>query len=442
MFNCLNTKPLLLLSCLFLSGALVFSSSASASSIWQFDSTQSNFVSQASPESLDYDSTSTGGFSYLDDSKSDRTWLLEYRQQGQEYQSILGFQSGRLAVSMLRGQAEDRLSLAGDYQGVDPYLFHGGFRQSMNYHGVAMDYRAFGSTHMQFGQAKIVAQGLKERSASYAQVSSDLGFVRFTELQRENKSLGYGFDIGTSFGNKSLAFQRISLDDNKELNRVRFMFEPNSAQQIWLDLGQQSNALFEQKNDYSLMLSFKTLIGQKPIALAHNAEVVKEEEKAKSNGLRRGLFIGGAIAGAAALSSSGSEDQDDLARFSTQNSAARSKLNAVNPKSVRENAEYGGYVFINSDGSYSATPEVKGDIDSVLLPAPNTVTLYGGERATASYHTHAAFDPRYDNENFSPQDLSSDRALGVDGYLGTPAGQFKYFNVRTGQITTLGRIAN
>jgi len=64
-----------------------------------------------------------------------------------------------------------------------------------------------------------------------------------------------------------------------------------------------------------------------------------------------------------------------------------------------------------------------------------------GGRATATYHTHAAFDPRFDNENFSPQDLESDRQLGVDGYLGTPGGQFKFHNVTTGAIQTLGRLA-
>jgi len=60
----------------------------------------------------------------------------------------------------------------------------------------------------------------------------------------------------------------------------------------------------------------------------------------------------------------------------------------------------------------------------------------------ASYHTHAAYDPRYDSENFSQVDIAVDNAWRVDGYLGTPMGYFKYHNYLTGVITTLGRVAN
>ena len=65
-----------------------------------------------------------------------------------------------------------------------------------------------------------------------------------------------------------------------------------------------------------------------------------------------------------------------------------------------------------------------------------------GSVTTASYHTHAAFDTAYDNENFSLTDLALDVAWEFDGYLGTPAGYFKYHNYLTGVITTLGTIAN
>ena len=65
-----------------------------------------------------------------------------------------------------------------------------------------------------------------------------------------------------------------------------------------------------------------------------------------------------------------------------------------------------------------------------------------GSLATATYHTHAAFDTRFDNENFSPTDLEGDRSLNLDGYLGTPGGQFKYHEVSTGAISTLGNINN
>jgi len=442
MFKPLITKPFL---CALLTSSLILVlsfSSANASSIWQLNESL-YYQDPSAVEYLNEVDVAKGGFSFLQESGKERSWLLEYNQRDQEHQTVLGFQSKRIAVSMLRGEAQNALHLAGDYQGVDPYLFHGGLWQKMNYRGAAINYKLNESWHMQFGQAKVDAKGLQERSATYTQIGGSKGFLRYTDLKRNSESLGYALDLGTRFGNKSLAFQRIEIDDNKELNRMRFMYEPNAYQQIWFDVGHQRNDLFKDKNDYSMMLSFKALLGKKSMVLAHNKEIERsEQEQEKGKGWNRGLFIGAAAVGAAALSSSGSESQDDIVRFNSQNAAARAKLNAVNPKSVRENREYGGYVFINPDGSYAATPEVPGNNDSVLLPAPVSVTLYGGVRATATYHTHAAFDPRYDNENFSPTDLESDRALNLDGYLGTPAGQFKYHNVRTGQIITLGRIAN
>ena len=115
-------------------------------------------------------------------------------------------------------------------------------------------------------------------------------------------------------------------------------------------------------------------------------------------------------------------------------------FNGVNPNSVRENREYGGWVFLNPDGSYSSTAPVAGEAASVNLPSLSVI-IPRGSVASATYHTHGAFDPRFDNENFSPTDLRTDRELGVDGYLATPGGQFKYHNVEDGSVVTLGTIA-
>ena len=81
----------------------------------------------------------------------------------------------------------------------------------------------------------------------------------------------------------------------------------------------------------------------------------------------------------------------------------------------------------------------KGTVDSVAIGAPESVP---NGRATASYHTHGAFDPRYDSENFSTVDIAMNNNWRTDGYLATPAGYFKYHNYLTGIVTTLGRVAN
>jgi len=160
------------------------------------------------------------------------------------------------------------------------------------------------------------------------------------------------------------------------------------------------------------------------------------------------LLIGGGAAAAALLLSSGSSGQDEANRevpfavnIQAQHDAARAVLNNINPVSVRQNVEFGGYIFQAADGSYASTAPIRGEVASVTLPLPQ-FAIPSGTRARASYHTHAGPDPRFDNENFSPTDLASDVEFNLDGYLGTPAGRFRYHEVATGRISTLGRIAN
>ncbi len=104
--------------------------------------------------------------------------------------------------------------------------------------------------------------------------------------------------------------------------------------------------------------------------------------------------------------------------FPTEAEAAGDALNYINPISIGQNREYGGHIVRSPDGTYSATMPIKGGPAGVNIgrvPA-------GG---TASYHTHGGFDPRYDNENFSPADLLGDMLDGINGYLATPGGSIQ-----------------
>lgn len=93
-------------------------------------------------------------------------------------------------------------------------------------------------------------------------------------------------------------------------------------------------------------------------------------------------------------------------------------MNYINPTSITKNLEYGGHVVRNPDGSYSATGPIQGGPAGVNIGAPPA----GG---VASYHTHGAYDRRYDNENFSPADVLYNAFNGIPGYLGTPAGSIQ-----------------
>lgn len=383
----------------------------------------------------------------------DSSIVLEYSSSLEQDNLVLGYTHKNLSVSMLSGSGEDYSVLAGDYTGIDPYLFHGGYQQKFAVSGYALDYAVGQYGHLQFGQAEVTADHLQDRSARYFEWSNNRYFARFSEFSRGNETIGSGLDLGFALNNnKRIAFQSMSLENDKRLQRLRFQLDGNHSRQYWLDFSAHQNPLFEANNDYRVMFTFRTLLGANKLVSYQNesgadaGEAAIEDEagsgskKKKGKGWKRAVLIGGGVAAAAALSSSGSKPADRQFRFRTQNEAAREVLNDINPQSIRENREYGGWIFVNPDGSFASTVAVRGEAASVRLPDPQLSTPPMSV-ITASYHTHAAFDPRFDNENFSPQDLENDRMNNIDGYLATPLGQFKLHDIETDTVITLGTVA-
>jgi len=395
----------------------------------------------------DYSSRQTESLSINQAISPDAAYAMQYSRAQEQNSRMMGFTHNNLSLSYMQGSGEDYAQLEGDYAGIDPYQFHAGLRQDYRYDGYALDYALRNFGNIQFGQATVKADNLLDRKASYFEWSNARVFMRASEFDRGGQTIGNGFDAGFTFdSNKSLAFQTVRMDTGASLSRVRLQFNSQrSAQQYWLDLSSQRNPLFEDSNDVSIMFSFKTILGSSQLinyATESSGGIDEEgvEETQKSSRWTRPVFIGAGIAAAALLSSSGDNDRDELTtRFSRQQDAAFDVLNRVNPLSVQQNVEYGGWVVLNRDGSYSPTETVTGDNSSVTIPGS---LIPSGTRPTATVHTHAAFDPRYDNENFSETDLEGDRSNNLDGYLATPGGQFKYHEVATGNIITLGRIAN
>lgn len=365
---------------------------------------------------------------------------------------VLGYRANNLTVSMLRGKGKDYSQLSGDYQGVDPYIFHGGNAQPFSVSGYALDYGFGRMGHLQYGQAVVESEGLLDRKARYFEWSNNKLYARATQFARGTESIGRGLDLGVAFSNKRIALQSMSLDNDRKMQRIRFELSGKNSRQYWVDLSAHQNPLFEQNDDYRVMFNFRTLLGSQQLASFQNessAPPAKEGEadpngskkKSKRNvWWQRGLLIGVGVAAAAGGSSSGSVMADENLRFFSQNDAARDVLNEVNPQSIRINREFGGWVFLNPDGSFGTSIPVQGDASSVRLPDPE-FSVPIGSQITASYHTHAAFDPRFDNENFSETDLENDRANNIDGYLATPLGQFKLHDIETDTIIVLGTVA-
>ena len=99
------------------------------------------------------------------------------------------------------------------------------------------------------------------------------------------------------------------------------------------------------------------------------------------------------------------------------------------------NTEYSGNVYqIDSNGEYSFTLPGAGTPDSSTFDPTDIpdATEYAG-----SYHTHAAFDLKYDNEQFSEEGCNGGQPCdiglalhfnqGQPMFLGTPAGRVEVF---------------
>ncbi|WP_082320192.1 DUF4329 domain-containing protein [Ralstonia solanacearum] len=104
-------------------------------------------------------------------------------------------------------------------------------------------------------------------------------------------------------------------------------------------------------------------------------------------------------------------------------------------QSIYKNQEFGGMVYRSRNGTYSYTAPRSGGNAAVnpggpsACPAETTPSAY--------YHTHGAYAPNYDSENFSSGDINCASHFGVDGYVGTPNSAFKEYNHITRMVYTL-----
>lgn len=123
------------------------------------------------------------------------------------------------------------------------------------------------------------------------------------------------------------------------------------------------------------------------------------------------------------------------AQDATELALARAVLADLQPLSFRKEWEYCGYLGLTRTGAMIATNPVPGDMASCAAEFPTDVAII------ASYHTHGTYDAGYFNEMPSLQDLESDSATYLNGYVATPGGRLWYIDGRrmvTHQICGIG----
>lgn len=361
-----------------------------------------------------------------------------------EYSAALGYREKGVTVSAMAGSGKQYARIADGYAGLDPYLFHGGNGLSYDFVGAALDVAVSKHSHIQFGYADVGSKLLEARRTQYIEWATNRYFVRGSYFQRGQQGLGYGLDAGFYVGGMQVAYQALELDDDKSMHRVRFHYKQNNDKQYWVDLSNQSNALFEAKDDYRVMFSMRLKLGGNKASSNYSSSGERKDSYdsawgSSSNRLYRSNVVDSTAAAGAVAASSGNEGQDRSKRALDQHGAAHNRLDQVNPVSVSENREYGGYVYQNQDGSFASTDAIAGQFDSITLPHPKSVIPHG-TRGTASYHTHSAPNPNYNAETFSDADIHADQVQNINGYLGTPHGALMYHEVATGNVSRIGSV--
>jgi len=362
-----------------------------------------------------------------------------------EYHTAIGYSLGGLTFSAIQGSSESFVRHAENFQHINRFSLHGGIDSGFDFYGTAIHSKLNDHLSGQFGSAELVSHhdGLETRGTQYIELSSSStyqGFSglygRFSTYQRGDDQIGRGIEAGFSYNNTELIIHSMKVDGNKHLLGLRSLKTLNDQTQLSFEFSKAHDPNHFNETRYQALVSIHHVL-EKPRRYQYSLSQGMNNSSNRNRILRPVLIGAGVIAGIA-LSSSGSETVDNSSRSQSETDAAFQILNEINPKSIRENREYGGWVYRNQDQTYGTSSPVAGEAASVTLPNPSSSTP-SGSRLTASYHTHAAFDPRYDNENFSDQDIRSDNALGIGGYLATPGGTFQYHF--GGNIELLGQVA-
>jgi len=352
---------------------------------------------------------------------------------GDQQLLLSGIHGSSFSVSGFWGEGEGLPSLSPglSYTERDAGLFHADYQRPARYTGAALD---FVKTGIQFtaGVSQVESPELSDRISWFTGATMEQIALQFFRVERPDAVAAHSLGIQFRLPLGVLSGSYAHATKGTAAGAVRWQVPLSRRLHLGLELRDGRSTRFGE-GTYQRWIINITDSGSRSTALS-----AKEGGSSAPEIATTALLAAGAV-GIALVATSGSDDTDDQLRFSSQHEAARNVLNAINPTSVAQNLEYGGWVYRNADRTFSATEPIKGTVDRVNIGSPTNVP---SGYATASYHTHAAYDPRFNSENFSTLDITMNNNWGVDGYLGTPAGYYKYHHYLTGVISTLGTIAN
>ncbi len=356
-----------------------------------------------------------------------------------------GLSVGPVMISASTGYGTGFSRLGGDQSDLDPWFFHGGSNVRFDFSGAAVGFSLNQQTSLNAGSWRVESDGLDTRKAQFVGVDRSQGSMNFGarvySFSRGDEAMAQAVQL-SAFGRLGgLGFRDFHHASGARIQELNLTYTGSKKATIGLSLSERTNPLFRASEDTRVMLSFSGKLGNRgSIFSVSDTDSTDAEPDRQSNRVRNSVLIGLGVVAGAVVASSGDDKQDEAARFPREEGAAFGVARSINPTCVRENREYGTWIYRNQDGTYSYLPLRQGDIDSVILGSPYDVP--SGTRTTASYHCHGGPDPRYVNEEFSPQDIRVNQSVGVNGYLSTPAGSLQKYDIRTGNISRIGSVPN
>lgn len=368
--------------------------------------------------------------------------ILHYSSEVSHDEQNLGgvFSTGQWLFGISAGRGEGYVRSSQTFTGIDPYFSHGGSEAAFRYYGANTGYSYRDDTLFYIGSSTIEADNLEDRHASYAGFNAGDFSATLMNFKRGGETIGKGVTLQANVLDYQVGYRQISRDNGAHAKSLSLELPGSlfNTGKLGFAVESVNNPLQREEDGLGFLLTFSGKWGRSTSTF-NAAEDTLEDEK-PATGIGTMAIIGAGVVAGAVILSSGSDSKDDGVNFETarQHDAAFTVLNQINPVSVREAREYGGYIYRNPNGTYGHTNPKRGQYKSINL---GDVTVPEGTRRTASYHTHGNDDPRYVNEEFSPTDIRSDRLAGTDGYLGTPGGKMKYFDLESDTIVTLSNIA-
>lgn len=346
---------------------------------------------------------------------------------------VLGLRSSSQRFSVLSGEGEGSDFSGGQGFGTDQTYFHGGSWQPYSYSGFDWN-TSIGAKHS-FGLARVEIDsvGLEPRSAEKISFSGKHFELAYTQVDRSATLAAQSIDLSLNLDQVRFDAKHFTTVSGGQLNELVVSCSGSSNDEYGLSFSVKENDLLEEEFDSRVLFKYYRNLGVQ----FNQVETEQAPKKTKT----AGALIGSGLVLVALSGSSGSSNQDNAHRFTEQDIAARDILNRVNPISISENLEYGGYIYQSVDERYVATDYVIGTEHAGFLPF-SLVPIDYRDQISASYHTHGNISPFYVGEAFSPVDLESNRTNNHDGYLGTPLGKFLWYDVDTDRAFQIGTIAN